>query len=526
MSAGIEVASWMAPLALGLTVVSGLFLFPRSEDGGRRALYTALICLLLIFAAGLVVADFFIDKSYDGRSYHQVAVILLADGWNPLLEPRPRDFPGNRWVLHYPKAFWLAAAALYKFAGQIELAKAVHVLPLGGAFFLALSLLRRAPGLTTGIALMVALLATLNPVWITQSLSFYVDGQVASLLLALISVALLVIVDGARPFHLLLMAMIGILLVNVKFTGLPYAAMVILAAMAVLVLRTRWRDFRVVAMSQLGALLLAVGLVGFNPYVANTLNEGHPLYPLKGDRPVDIITGNSPVNLRGMDRLGKLMYGVFGGASNKIDEPAVLSWPFSPQHLEELGAYSSTDTRIAGFGPLFSGILVISFLVLLLRASTPPLTPTIQLALAVAAGILAMVVIHPEGWWARYTPQLWLLPLVAMVVLYASGRRWTTGLAYGIAALVAGNVALVGQQYLLSNYLHTQRMHETYASLRDNQADTYFYLQQFPIATRVQLGEMGAPFREVAAPESLPCSETKKLYGGGAIFCQPGAGRP
>ena len=62
------------------------------------------------------------------------------------------------------------------------------------------------------------------------------------------------------------------------------------------------------------------------------------------------------------------------------------------------------DVRIGGFGPLFSGILLLSLLPLA-AAFTRPQAPRLLLALG-AVTIVASLLVSVHTWWPRYGPQL------------------------------------------------------------------------------------------------------------------------
>lgn len=148
-------------------------------------------------------------------------------------------------------AAWLIAACISTVTGYIETGKAVNLLSLvaallaafGGLVRLAaacherggrpLSKLAYCASLTA--ALFFAAVAASNPVVIVQAFTYYNDGLVGSLLLALIGAGLYYVLSPERK-ALLAAAAAVILLVNVKFTAIAYAALIcmwIVAALAV-----------------------------------------------------------------------------------------------------------------------------------------------------------------------------------------------------------------------------------------------------------------------------------------------------
>ena len=55
------------------------------------------------------------------------------------------------------------------------------------------------------------------------------------------------------------------------------------------------------------ALIFSVCIIGFNPYVTNTINNGNPLYPLAGKDKIDIMTPNTPASFRYDGQFEKLI---------------------------------------------------------------------------------------------------------------------------------------------------------------------------------------------------------------------------
>ena len=121
------------------------------------------------------------------------------------------------------------------------------------------------------------------------------------------------------------------------------------------------------------ALGLGILAWGYNPYVTNTIHRGQPFYPLLGSReyPSLAAQGNDPLelhetppNMMGRPRLVRLAYAIFGRPSfapYNNQREAEFMWPFAARP-SDLDVYRFHDTRVAGFGPWFSGIVVLSLL--------------------------------------------------------------------------------------------------------------------------------------------------------------------
>ena len=113
-------------------------------------------------------------------------------------------------------------------------------------------------------------------------------------------------------------------------------------------------------------------VLGYNPYVTNTVHRGHPFYPVQGsaEHPGLADQGKDPIelyetprNMMGRNRFLRLAYGIFGrpGTAPYVEKDAQFMWPFAAA-WRDVALYYFHDVRIGGFGPWFSGLLLLSLL--------------------------------------------------------------------------------------------------------------------------------------------------------------------
>ena len=180
----------------------------------------------------------------------------------------------------------------------------------------------------------------------------------------------------------------AIVTTNAKFTGLVFLCFALAAGLVWCVLRNRrwlWKYIGITAAS----LFLAVIVWGFNPYVTNTYYRSQPFYPLLGSAQYPSLEqankdGNekyeTPKNMMGRSLLVRFGYSIFGRPGNQPyvkGRIASLMWPFTAR-LEDLYAYKYHETRVAGFGPFFSGCLILAFflgLILMVKMRATSLAP-------------------------------------------------------------------------------------------------------------------------------------------------------
>jgi hypothetical protein len=513
-SLGAGVSPMLAPAATVAALAAAWWFARRSGLSHLQGLAAAAVTAGVI-AGGLALASTFMDLTWDGQWYHQTAVYKMAEGWNPLGDPM-HDFgrhTWNMWVLHYAKGPWYLALALYASTGNIELAKAASAIAPAIALIVVL-----AAGLDLGLArrwaVLVALLAALNPVTTCGIVTHQVDGILVSLMAAAVAAGLCFL---RRPRWLpgLVVFIAAALCVNVKFTGLVYLCFFAAAGG----LYCLWqRRALVVGYSALvgAALLVGTLLLGFNPYVTNAVHRGNPFYPMLGSagHPSLAAQGRDPIeryetprNMVGKSRLLRLAYGVFGkpGTAPYVTQDARFSWPFVAS-WSDFELYYFHDVRIGGFGPFFSGVLLLA-LALAAVAGARGLLPAGALLL-VAGAIVASLLVSTHTWWARYGPHLWWLPIVFLAaVLRLDGQVVLKRAAAAVGLLLLIDAVLIGGVHMRWEWRSTQALQQQLADLRTAGPKTVD-LAYFDVPVAARLRTAGVTFDTVRRYE---CSADRQV---------------
>ena len=418
----------------------------------------------VLFGLSLSVAGHFFDVSWDGNWYQQQAMLAIGTGWNPLSDPRgltvhigawnPDLAPGAIWdfaVTHYSKGGWIRQAAFYNVTQGMEYPKAINLVLMAIQF-----LVWFAVGLTVRPrwwrrSAVLGLLMTANPVIVVQALSYKNDGHLGSLFTIATGLGCLVVAGSGGWVAALALFCSLMMLATIKFTGLVYS--VILAAgfaAAYLWLRRTTASWRVTSAFLLTLLVITL-FVGYNPYIQNTLDHGTPFHPLMGAEKVEIISNQWPSNFPGTNRVTRLALSLFSKASDESilapgGDTTHLKLPFT-LYKSELRPYLGFDTRVAGFGPLFSGALVLAFVlaILLAQRSARSRDAVVMGGLWLVVLLMATILVNPESWWARYAPQIWLVvAIVAGLGMCAADTRVQRALAVALCAVLLADATLVG----------------------------------------------------------------------------------
>lgn len=501
--AGVRVFPFVAPGALLLSLGLCDWIARREGLPGPRRIIPV-VSVLIISILALFLAAAFYDMSWDGLWYQQTAVFEMSQGWNPIRDPGMHNFFPPYvadLVCYYSKGPWYVALALFQTTHNIEWAKAATWGAFAAMFFAVLgaaidfNLPRRN-------ALVIAALVSFNPVVVCELASYMTDGILASFLACFVAA---LFTWFSRPGPLVRMVMVGsaILCINSKLNGPVYLCFALAAAGLYVLLKHRERVLRFILI-QSTALLLGVGVMGWNPYVTNTADKGNPFYPLLGTGVAQGAKGNpidkweTPKNLVGRSRfirLGYALFGhpgeqpIFGGKNARLMVPFNVRW-------KDFQIFYSPETRISGFGPLFSGAFLISLGVLgfaLARRDAPR-----AMILFFAGAIATSLLVSVHTWWARFAPQLWWWPILAVVVAFTTpGRRVILRVAWGLAAILLVNSALITIVHFHWEIGASRTARAQLAELRQmGILDVDF--RNFRVAYAERLRAAGVQFREVS----------------------------
>ncbi|MCU0549102.1 MAG: hypothetical protein MUC48_07120 [Leptolyngbya sp. Prado105] len=493
---GQSIAVWQG--FVGLT--SGIaFVGWQQQQAKTVPIAVLIITILGLFALSLLLSGLCYDTSWDGQTYHQEAILQLAQGWNPIYTALGESNVHSIWLDHYTKASWFLAANLYKTTGQLETAKAFNLIFLIGSGLLSVSVLSSV----TRHAWMVSLLMTFNPIAISQVFNFTIDGQVASLLLCL-GVSLFAIALQAQNISQWLPIVICsiALLANIKFTALAYAIVFAAGLIVWMYFNDRKRVGQVAFASILAIAISLVGL-GYQPYVTNLINQGNLFYPLTGADKVDIISAQIPVDFVGKNRVEKFLRSTFAVSDATRNTTSQLKFPLSIQRRELVAMIDGA--RVGGFGPWFAAALCLAGVMVARYAYQ-----TARIGLfAIPCVILISTLINPEAWWARYVPQVWLLAPLAL--LLGKPQKW---ISLALVCILSFNSLLVVAPTAFATVRGNWRIHQQMQMLSDVKQvavkfDTFG-------GNRSRFIERSIAWKEV---ETLPCPQAIQFFKSNTQFC-------
>ena len=383
-----------------LTVV----LFLRKISNNRYKFHLLILVVLAWFAVATLISSLMMDLTWDGLAYHQPAAIFISEGWNPNNINSLNSFvsgvnnkyggdigiyPNTIWIASYPKGAWEIASIFISAGFELDAAKMLApALSLVGVVLVYFySRLRRFSGI---LSFAVAVLTVYSPVVISQIGSYYVDGMLGLMLLIFIF-GYLCYVRTIVNLFLLFPLLMSTLIPSVKLTGLVYL-LILSIPVALLIYKRVGLKYGLV-LFLISALVIL--LVCANPYLLNYINNGHVFYPLNI---VDVMHGQMPAEYLVDNRFIK-----FIGSTYWVEGLKLRDW-------FKIG--QTADLRVIGFGFTFGAVLVITC-INMAKAYGEVVDKAV---LSIFIFTLLSVVVNPEMWWARYVPQLWLLPTISFFI--------------------------------------------------------------------------------------------------------------
>lgn len=408
---GGSIQPFMFPVAIAFSIAAMFFL---SQKNIKQWLFSSTI-LILSIVAFCFLSLLVLDYSYDGQWYHQEMIWKLAQGWNPFKAHHAPELDiltgATIWVNHYGKGIEMVQAAIYSLIGEIESAKAINFMLIGASGLLFFSFLQRSfHTFSTRKRVLFTVLFLLCPIVLRQAFTFLIDWALYSLLLILVP-ALITFGKTKSRTALLTIAAVVALAASIKFNFLFWCGFAVLCYCVYWIVTKNYQTLRTVIFTCAVSGIVAVGFINYNPYITNTIDHKHPLYPLMGEGKKDIMSVNMPICLRGKSHVSQTLISLFAHPN------VYLEWRGTAFHISEYHfmGVKSADSRLGGFGGFFSWTLLISVALLVTNAirNKDMFRNKKRLPYSIFVGVLFLALfILPAGWWARYVLFFYAFPLV------------------------------------------------------------------------------------------------------------------
>lgn len=410
-----------------------------------------IILSAIVFSVSVLFSTLVYDATADGNTYHKLAVGCMKNGWNPVYESC-KDFTeedGNvfnvsddninyLWADHYAVGTEIIGANIYSFTNHIESGKAFTLVMMYACFGIVLYYLAEKKNINIFVSILITFVLVVNPITVTQIGTYYVDSLLAMSLFLIIYALLRIteekdLLENNNKENFLVLALSIALCVNAKFTGLAFAA-IFCIVFYVYWLIMKWRkgkeefikEFKFDTIFYIVTVLVSICIIGFSSYTKNTIQYGHPLYPLYGKGHVEnMVNKEAPSSFKNKNHIQTFFISLFAKGENvspsystENNQPD-LKIPFTLSK-EEINNYKIPDIRMAGFGPLFSGAVVIGTLttiIMFVDFIKNKRWKELTIFSLIMGTIVCLIVALDGNYWARYIPYFYVLPIINLAYL-------------------------------------------------------------------------------------------------------------
>lgn len=450
---GLSISLWQFWVCFPLFVGSS-WMFHRNYFGiSKRRDFMLNIGIAFILFASCLLGSAVIYATHElSNGFHLEAIYTLVDGCNPIYDKH--SLPS------YPIASWVYASVLSAFAGSVEMGKA------GGFHLLLCSLLigqhlgRAVFKFSAFVSWLLAILLALNPIQILDLFSFSTDGMASNLLFLGIAFSLYQINEGGwlKGFFALIAFA---LLVNTKMTAVIPGLIAISGFLGFLLLSGAYK-WQKIALIWLTWFLFSFLILGWSPFTSSLIEKvasngrseprGTLLCP---DNPQNI-----PLSFLEFNRFERFLLSMYANPQT-VGEGNQVEWKelFAKVNTH---AYNKGNTDLAGLGPFVPEVLCLLFplglFVLFKKGNTYKKWGSIVLLI----WMISLFVV-PDAWVLRLMPQIWLLVLFLLILLFKE-PQWT-GPAFVLGVGLLLNSVLLLHTYFVHSLDSSERMKKQYQEI-------------------------------------------------------------
>lgn len=386
----------------------------------------------ILFGSGLF-SFFFFDYSYDGQMYHTEAIYKIANGWNPVYDHFQENGILDIVFNHFAKSAWIFGGYLYALVDDIKILKMMNWIWAIITFGIMKEFLTKL-NFSHKISISSALLIAFNPIFLNSYHATLIDYQI-SCSICILFVFLLSYIKWEDKKYLWAMVFLIFYFVNIKITALVYVIIFQFFIGLYFLYLKKYKQLLKIVLIFSVINILAFSVFGFNTYVKNYLHHGHCFYPLYDQNGKSIVDKNQfvdAIDYRRGNRFFNIIKSHFAKTcfNDCFNGSVSYKVPFSVSKYE-LERYAFAGVMIGGFGVWYSGIYLLTLLVLgifYFQKNKHQFEPYKVALFFIISTVLLSVYINPLWYIARYVPHFYLLPVIALLIL----SNWKTPIFYRI----------------------------------------------------------------------------------------------
>lgn len=426
----ISITSFNVIAALTLSVIT---CFSLSGKDWKKTLTASGVGFVLLLVS--VLWGWYIDgHSWDGCAYHIPMNAFLKNGWNPLYETfysfADNHFPilsgfDSNYLDAYPKGSEILSACIYAITNDVQTGKYFNLLATAGTFLLCYSFLVDVVHLRKWQGTTIAFFLAGTPVAWAQISTFLNDAFLwHTVLLCTIAVLYLTVYEKgtySSVAYYVIFAMINIGF-NIKFSGIIFFA-IPCGIYFIYWFCKAWKNGWTAENRKLigcrfslmaGSVVSGTLFTGATSYVINIIRHNNPLYSIFGEGANEIIEVFMPSNYIGKSNFYRFFHSMF----SRVGKPEI-KFPLTFTGAE-VDAARWGEPFVGGWGLLFSGILIVSIVVLVIAYFKVRTHRAILCRIAEVSllGVVLAIAFVPGMNWARYNGVPFYIPCCALTYLF------------------------------------------------------------------------------------------------------------
>ena len=357
------------------------------------------------------------------------------------------------------------------------------------------------------IALILTILATIQPHYLIQIFSFMEDGFSYEILLCSFALLGIFAIESSDSSIIGFMFSI-LLLLGTKYSNLPI--ILILSVCFVAVFLHKILHKKIQLGEKFNFLVFSTIIIGiiflYMPYVYNIIQYHYFLYPSNLTEIVkSYSTVNVPLNIRGENRFNLLFYGIF--SKSQVDDSSNDNGPLNVAKLKIPLTFSISEitnstemynNRVGAGGPLFSGIFLLSILTLLILYITSSINQRkyVYLTFIIVLLIILSVLASPSPNVFRFNGQILLIPFVIVVaaITLLKQKKSLIFIVYGLILLMVINMLLFSLPMLKSRFVETSDINKQLSQMKHSNKIIDVNAKEF-YSDYVRLEEYGIKFK-------------------------------
>lgn len=384
----------------------------------KKNMYKRVTFSILVYAFLIVICLYyyshFIDHSFDGNMYHGEVMVQLIYGWNPIFNSNIYlDTYGMVWGNLYPKFSWIIGSLFMSLSSVSSAGMLLNALIAILATIKTYIFSKKY--LNTYLSVTAALIVFMNPIFIEQIHTLYVDSTIANFMVLLIIYNFELMTEYSIKDQVLVI-LISIALINLKFSSFAFAGFIDLSTFIYFLIKNRILAIKVF-ISGIIILILGVLIIGYSPYIVNVIENRNIFFPLMGKDKWDVVSSLILEPLLKLRSYERFFYSITNG-----------------EYLNSLVNYDSWgymlyDQRIGGFGFNYAKLLAIFSFSFLLFSIKVKFKFRLGSSLLFILFLISIIANYRNIWWARYAPHLWLLVIVIVYLLNSIiNKKWIKNL--------------------------------------------------------------------------------------------------